>query len=62
MTTINALNTMRDPNRSINVPTTMRAGMVKATLAMSRILMCSSVNQSVVLRIVVPSGARLNHT
>ena len=62
MMTISQLNTTRAPKRSISVPTMMRAGIVNATLAMSRILMCSFVNQSMSARIVVANGARLNHT
>ena len=59
---INHVNTTRAPNRSIRAPTTIRAGIVSATLAISRTLTCSLVNQSEFSRIVLDSGARLNHT
>ncbi len=62
MITMRPENTTRAPYRSIRAPTTMRAGMVSATLAMSRILTCSSVSQPTLSSIVVDSGAMLNHT
>ncbi len=62
MTIISQVKTILAPYRSISAPTTMRAGMVSATLAISRTLMCSFVNQSELSRMVVASGARLNHT
>ena len=46
----------------MRAPTMMRAGMVNATFAISRILMCSSVSQPTESSMVVASGARLNQT
>ena len=59
---ISQVNTTRAPKRSIRAPTTIRAGIVSATLAIPSTLMCSFVSQSEFSRIVVASGARLNQT
>ena len=45
MTTISAENTTRAPYRSTRAPTTIRAGIVSATLAMRKILTCLRVSQ-----------------
>ena len=62
MMTIRPEKTIRAPKRSISAPTTMRAGIVSATLAMSRILMCSSVSHPTLSSMVVDNGAMLNQT
>ena len=59
---ISQVKTIRAPNRSMRAPMMIRAGMVRATLAIRRTLTCSLVSQSVFSRMVVASGARLNHT
>ena len=62
MTTIRPEKTTRAPKRSIKAPTMMRAGIVNATLEMSRILTCSSVSQPTESSMVVDIGAMLNQT
>ena len=62
MMTINPENTTRAPNLSMRAPTMIRAGIVSATLAISKILMCSSVSHPTESRMVVAIGAMLNHT
>ena len=60
--TIKAENTTLAPYLSIKVPTIILAGIVRATLQMANIFMCSLVSHPTLLSMVVARGAILNQT
>ena len=60
--TMSTEKTLLGPHLSSAMPTTIRAGIVSATLHIAKTFICDLVSQSNCANIVVANGAILNHT